>query len=927
MQRQLLESPWARPAQDVLLATGGSPHGLTPEEARQRLAAYGPNALTAKGRESWYVLFLKQFANPLVYMLMGAAGIKAYFKGLVDAAVIGAVLVFMAIIGFAQEMKARKAMVALLNLSAPKAKVRRGGRTSLLEAAELVPGDVLILEAGDRVAADARLLEAANLKINESAFTGESLPVEKEIHPVPPDAALHDRINMVFMGTSVSHGRAIGVITATGMQTEIGRITRAISEVEKDRTPLQRSIEKLGQALIWVVSGACVMLAVAGLLHHMEWIDVLLLAVAAAVSGIPEGLPAAVTVVLAICVSRMASRNVITRRLAAVETLGSATVICSDKTGTLTVNQMTVRQIWVGGRHLQVTGNGYEPKGEFLHDRLQVDPRQDADLMRLLRISALCNDAILNGNAAGWSILGDPTEGALLAAAGKAGLCKAELEETQPRLAEIPFESERQFMATLHPEDGRRTAYVKGSVERLLTLCASLRTPQGDISLDASARRTVLEANRAMADGALRVIGIAAASYPVELGKLDPHKISGRLVLVGLAGMIDPPREEARRAIQSCRQAGIRVVMITGDNPYTAAAIASQLGICPPTEPALVGHEIEAMTDEQLLTACHVRSVFARIEPLHKLRIVKAFNKDGHVTAMTGDGVNDAPALEAAGIGVAMGITGTDVAKEASDMVLADDNFASIVAAVEEGRIVFNRLRNVTFFLLMTCCTELLILFLSVAFYGEAPLEPVQILWINLVTGAMVAIPLGLEPGTGDEMLQPPREKGVGLVYPGMLLRLGFTALSASLPVVWIFHHAPLPAGVDAVAAHEVRQTIAFTAIVIFEWFFAFQARSAEKGVLRIGLFRNPWLGICMVLGLGLQALVVYLPLAKEIFHTRPLTPEELPWMLLPAVIGVTLESLRKSLAPQLFDRGQWRLSGRQRPPRGEGSKVEGLNI
>ncbi len=416
--------------------------------------------------------------------------------------------------------------------------------------------------------------------------------------------------------------------------------------------------------------------------------------------------------------------------------------------------------------------------------------------MHLLRVAALCNDAILNKTAGNWGILGDPTEGALLAAAAKAGLRKGELEAKQPRLGEIPFESEKQYMATLHAEDGRRVAYVKGSVERLLAMCTSVRTPQGEQPLDAATRSAVLEANEHMAGKAQRVLAIAVAPYPIELGKIAPANLAGRLVLLGLVGMIDPPREEARRAIQACKEAGIRVAMITGDNPLTAAAIAGQLGICETCDSALVGHEIEAMDDDQLLAQCRTRNVYARIEPLHKLRIVNTLKRDGHIAAMTGDGVNDAPALDAADIGVAMGITGTDVAKEAADMVLADDNFASIVAAVEEGRIVFNRLRNATFFLLLTCTAELLTLFMSVAFYGESPLEPIQILWINLVTGAMVAIPLGLEPGIGNELLQPPRDPRVGLLYPGMLLRIGLTGLCMSLLVTWIFHHAPLPAGV-----------------------------------------------------------------------------------------------------------------------------------
>ncbi|MBN2449321.1 MAG: HAD-IC family P-type ATPase [Lentisphaeria bacterium] len=914
-----VQHPWAEPPGEVLKALEGSADGLSSAAARERLAQYGPNTLRTRDRDAWYVLFLRQFANPLVYMLIGAAGVKAYFKGPVDAAVIGAVLLFMALIGFVQEMKARKAMAALLSLSAPKAKVRRQGRRALLDAAELVPGDLLVLEAGDRIAADARLLESANLKVNESTFTGESLPVEKGVPAVAPDARLHERRNMLFMGTAVSQGRGLAVVTATGMATEIGGIAEAMGGAKKEKTPLQQSIDNLGHSLIWVVLGACIVLIAVGLLRGMGWIDVFLLAVAAAVAGIPEGLPAAVTIVLAICVSRMAARNVIIRKLTAVETLGTATVICSDKTGTLTVNQMTVRAIWTGGRYLTVSGSGYGGDGGFEQDGRHIDP-DDGDLSRLLRAGALCNDAILSRTDAGWDVMGDPTEGALLAAAAKTGLKKEELEQKYPRLGEIPFESEQQYMATLHVEDGRRVAYVKGSVERLLGLCGRIQTPRGEQALDEGQRQSVVAANDRMAGEALRVLAAAVADYPAELGPLDPTRLQGRLVFLGLVGMIDPPREEARRAIQTCQRAGIRVAMITGDSPITAAAIAAQLGICKPGDAALVGREIEAMDDEALISACRERAVFARIEPLHKLRIVNAFKRDGQVVAMTGDGVNDAPALEAAGIGVAMGITGTDVAKEAADMVLSDDNFASIVAAVEEGRVIFNRLRSATFFLLMTCTAELLTLFLSVAFYGESPLEPIQILWINLVTGAMAAIPLGLEPGIGDELSQPPREPGVGLVYPGMVLRILLAGLFLSLTATWIFHHAPLPGAVDAATAHGIRQTVVFTGIVVFEWLFAFQARSAEKGVFRLGILRNPWLLVGMVAGLSLQALVVYLPAANRVFHTQPLTPIEVAWTLIPGVLAVAAESIRKQFAPTLFGRGQWRRAAQHpagQPPAG----------
>ncbi|MBN2383163.1 HAD-IC family P-type ATPase [bacterium] len=902
-----VNTPWALTPEQALDVAMASRNGLDQSSAAQRLADHGRNVLTAEDREPWYVILLQQFTNPLVYMLIGAAGVKAYFKGATDAIVIGVVLLFMALVGFVQEMKAKKAMAALLSLSAPKAKVRRSGTTRLVDAAEVVLGDLLILDAGDRIVADARLIEAVNLRINESTFTGESLPVEKDIRVLPPDAPIHDRRNMAFMGTTVTRGRAVALVTATGMRTEIGRIAQAVASTGKDKTPLQQSIEKLGHALIWVVVGACTMLAVAALLQGMSWMDVMLLAVAAAVSGIPEGLPAAVTVVLSICVNGLAKRNVLIRKLAAVETLGTATVICSDKTGTLTLNQMTVRGIWTGRRHLTVTGSGYEPLGEFLQDNIRVEPSDDTALLYTLRGACLCNDAILSTTDTGHQILGDPTEGALLAASGKAGLGKKELEASHPRLGEIPFESEQQFMATLHAEDDQRVAYVKGSLERLLPMCAHLRTSDGDLEMDAAARQEVIEANEFLAAQAFRVLAVAVAPYPVTLGRLETSHLPGRLVLLGLVGMLDPPRDEARSAIQDCKRAGIRVAMITGDNPKTAAAIATALGISEAGETATIGREIEAMDDDQLLATCRVQNVYARIEPLHKLRIVQAFKRDGHVTAMTGDGVNDAPALEAAGIGIAMGITGTDVAKEAADMVLADDNFASIVAAIEEGRIVFNRLRNVTFFLLMTCTGELATLFLSVALYGESPLEPIQILWINLVNGALVAIPLGLEPGSGDELSQPPRDSSVGLLYPGMLLRIAFSGLFMALPVTWIFHHAPLPELPDEATAHALRQTIAFTGIVVFELLFAFQARSAEKGILKLGLFRNRAMFLSMTVGLGLQMLVVYLPIANRVFHTLPLPIVDWSWVVLPAFVVVTLEALRKLMAPHLFAAGQWK--------------------
>jgi len=906
-----VERSWSLDSQQVFAALGTTREGLSAEEARRRLTQYGRNVLQAKEREPWYVLLAHQFANPLVYLLIGAAVVKAVFKGPADAGVIVAVLVFMALIGFIQELKARQAMAALLELSAPRSKVRRGGVPAVVEAAELVPGDILLLEAGDRIGADARLVEAVELRVNESTFTGESLPVKKTVQVVAPDAPLHDRINMVFMGTAVSHGRGVAVVCATGMGTEIGRIAGAINTAVKDVTPLQRSIEKLGRAILWVVGGACLALGAVAFTKGMPWVDVLLLAVAASVAAIPEGLPAAVTVVLAICVNRMAKRNVLIRKLTAVETLGTATVICSDKTGTLTLNQMTVREVWTSGATYALTGGGYDPSGTFEREGVPADPMSDPVTAELLRGVVLCNDAAQRRGGSGWEIVGDPTEGALVVATAKAGIDVGHLREQAPRVGEMPFESERRFMATAHRIGDRTVVYVKGSVEKLLTLCGALRTPAGDVPLDERTRDLVLQANTSMGRRAMRVLAVACAPVTeTEAVNLTETSFAGKLTFLGLTGMIDPPREEARRAVQQCRSAGIRVVMITGDNPVTAAAIAAQLGICGPEDTAVTGRELEAMNDRQLRETCRTRTVFARIEPLHKLRIVNAFKSEGHIVAMTGDGVNDAPALEAASIGVAMGITGTDVAKEAADMVLTDDNFASIVAAVEEGRIVFNRLRSATFFLLMTCAGELLTLFLSVFFYGESPLEPIQILWVNLVTGALVAIPLGLEPGIGDELTYPPRHPAVGLLYPGMLTRIITVGILMGVPVTWIFHHAPLPSAADPATVHTMRQTVVFTGIIIFEWLFAFQARSPEKGVFALGVLRNRWLFLCMVIGIGMQLMVVYLPAANAVFHTKPLTLSEWLWALLPGVTALGVEELRKAVAPRLFGAGQWRPVG-----------------
>jgi Ca2+-transporting ATPase len=873
--------------------------GLPESEAAARLARFGPNVLQGRAKTPLVVLFFRQLANPLAYILMAAALVKLFAKGVLDAVVIGAVLALMAVIGFVQELRAEKAMEALKNMVTPRSRVRRGGQVAAVAAVELVPGDLIILEAGDRVPVDGRLIEATNLKVNESALTGESMPVEKHTAALTGTVALADRRNMVYTGTVVTNGRATALTAATGMQTEMGRIAAAIQNVPQEKTPLQRSVDRFGHVMLLIVPGICVLLALAGVYRGLPAMDIFLMVVAAAVSAVPEGLPAVVTVTLAVGMRAMAKRHAIIRRLLAVETLGSTTVVCSDKTGTLTLNQMTVSRLYADGRFYDVEGSGYEPVGQIRANGPTVAAQNDATLECLLRAGALCNDALLTGAPPASSILGDPTEGALVVAAAKAGLRKEQLELAWPRLNEIPFQSERQWMATLHSNSGKRTIFVKGAPERVLAMSATVARSGGSAPLGEEARQAILGAVDHLAGDALRVMALAYCDYAGQPGELDEPSLRGRLTFLGLAGMSDPPRAEAQAAVRQCQEAGIRAVMITGDNPATAAAVARRIGL--PDGRPVTGAEIGRMSDAELDGAVRGASVFARIEPLHKLRIVQAYKRQGEVVAMTGDGVNDAPALETADIGIAMGITGTDVAKEAADMVLADDNFASILVAVEEGRSIFNRLRNVTFFLLTTCFGELLALMLCVFFVGVAPLEPLQILWINLLTGSIMAIPLGLEPRTGLELRQTPRDPRVGLLYPGLLLRCGFLAVllgvGVALLFAWTLRHYDL---------REAR-TAAFSAIVVFEWLVAFNARSDELTIFRLGVLRNRPLLLALAIAVLLQLAVVHLPFMHGPFNTVPMHAVEWAMAMTLGVGMFVAETLRKLFAPRLFSLGKWK--------------------
>ena len=885
----------------ALETLGSRRSGLAVTEAKSRLLQYGPNELKGRKKTPPVIVFLRQFLSPLIYVLMVAAIISLIVEHFIDAGVVLGVLVLNAAIGFIQETRAEKAMEALIQMAAPKARVRRDGEIKLIPAREIVPGDIVLLETGDRVPADARLIEVSNLKANEAMLTGESMPVEKSTDAMREDVPLAERKNMVHMGTIVNYGRATAMAVRTGMATDIGQIATAIQEIKQEKTPLQKNISKVSRYIVVLFLSICALLVAVGLLKGLDWLEVFLLAVAAAVSAIPEGLPAVVTVVLAVGMRIMARRNAIIRKLVAVETLGSATVICSDKTGTLTLNEMTVQRLYADGQWIEVTGEGYIPQGEFRRDGQPVDLQNEPQINLMLRIGALCNDSFLTrqDNDECCDIYGDPTEGALLVAATKAGMNKEKLEKAYPRLDEIPFQSEKQYMATLHPRDGGRVAYVKGSVERILALSRHRLKGEQVVPLTEKEVDAIMQANDDMAGQALRVIATAYVELPSELEDLKDEHIRGNLIFAGLAGMADLPREEAREAVRLCQQAGIRVVMITGDHKVTAESIARQLEL--PPGKTVTGLELQQMSDEELYQQVESISVFARIEPLHKLRIVNALKSHGHVVAMTGDGVNDAPALKAANIGIAMGITGTDVAKEGSDMILADDNFASVVAAVDEGRAIFNRLRNVLFFLLSTNLGELLALALSLLFVGRAPLLAVQIIWVNLVTDTTAAVPLGLEPKVGDELRQPPRHPGVGIIFPGLLLRIIFMATFMGVGVFLIFRWA------EPRMSIEEARTITFCTMVAFEWFRAFNARSDEYTVFRLGIFRNRWLFMAISGAIALQLIVVYAPFMQVAFSTIPLTVEKWGIALVAGASLFIIEETRKALFPRLFSLGKWR--------------------
>jgi len=876
--------------------------GLNVDEAARRRAHEGPNELPEAPPPSLLKLFISQFASFLVWVLIGAAIVSGLLEDWIDAAAILAIVFLNGVLGFVQEFRVERSLAALRKMSVATARAIREGTLQSIPARELVRGDVIVLEAGDRIPADSRLLYATNFQAQEASLTGESTPVQKQVGLLDTtEVPLADQRNMVFMGTVAVSGKARGLVVATGLGTELGRIAAMIqkaAEAERVETPLQRRLEQFGYTLLWLALGVVTVVFALGYLRGEPLVEMFLISVSLAVAAVPEGLPAVVTITLALGVTRMAKRHALIRKLPAIETLGSATVICTDKTGTLTKNEMTVTRLFVGDQSFEVTGEGYEPKGKIREIRADpkvlstefpsqgFDHRSDDSSLRtqyaalfpglhqLLTAAVLCNGATVQQENGTWRIIGDPTEGALLVAAAKAGLTKAALERRAPLDREVPFDAERKMMTIIRRTEHGRMAYCKGAPDVLLKHCAARVTLDGGTeSLDDEHRQLIGEANDSLAQQALRVLGVAYRS--VDLPVSSDEEVERGLIFLGLFAMKDPLRPEAARAVRLCRDAGIRTVMITGDHKETAIAIARELGLHRDDGVALSGSELDGLTDEQLTQRVEHVSVYARVSAEHKLRIIQAWKRNGAIVAMTGDGVNDAPAIKAADIGVAMGMVGTDVTKEASDMVVTDDNFASIAAAVEEGRGIFDNIRKTVHFLLSCNVSEVLVMLFATLLGLPLPLLPIQILWMNLVTDGIPALALAVDPKAPDLMSQPPRrpddrlfDRTRFLSIGGEGLMLALVALSAFSASLFLWHQSL-----------EQARTVAFTVMVVAQLVHAFNSRSDQLSLFQLGITTNRSLIWAFLLSLGVQLAVLTIPAAAPIFKVAPLPLED--WELM----------------------------------------------
>lgn len=878
--------------------------GLSKQEAEVRLKRSGANQLTEGKKSSLFVLFLSQFRDFMVWILIIATLLSALLGEYTDAIAIIAIIILNAILGFVQEMRAEKSLNALKKLSAPTARVLREGDWVRIDATQLVPGDIIRVESGDRIPADIRFLQAENLYVEESALTGESLPVQKsEERLEKADLPLGDRKNMGYMGTMVVRGRALGVVVATGMATEMGRIAHLIETAEEMETPLQRRLDQLGKVLVAVAIILTGVVVVTGIMHGQNAYDMFLAGVSLAVAAIPEGLPAIVTIALALGVQRMIKKRAIVRKLPSVETLGCATVVCSDKTGTLTQNKMTVTHLWVDNKQIEITGNGYEPTGKFCYQGKAFNPLTSPAIMRMMEIAVLCNNALLQcqqvkegllkRKQTAWRIDGDPTEGALLVLGAKAGYEADRLKNDWKRLKEYPFDSERKMMSVwVENRRGQQFLFSKGAPDVLLARCSHVLYEGKVIPLTPRWKAAISAQVEQLAAKALRTLAFAYKEMKSH-NHLVSQRVEQGLIFVGFAGMIDPPRPEVYEAIRICHRAGIKTVMITGDHQITADAIAHQLGIKRPEGLTITGSDLYTMDDEEFAKKVNEIDVYARVSPEHKLRIVKALQNQGHVVAMTGDGVNDAPAIKAADIGIAMGISGTDVSKEASSLVLADDHFATIVSAVEEGRHIYDNIRKFISYLLASNVGEILVMFMAMLCGLPLPLVPIQILWVNLVTDGLPAMALGVDPAEENTMNRPPRNsresvfaRGVGwkIVSRGLLIGL------CSLGAFWVTY-------LDHPDQLVLAQTVAFSTLVLAQLIYVFDCR-ASGSIFSRNPFNNKALLLAVLSSLLLLLIVIYYPPLQPIFNTVSLGLREWILICVASILPVNIAGLLDQLRP-----------------------------
>jgi Ca2+-transporting ATPase len=872
MQPSNETSDWHRMAPAAVVQQLGSDgsSGLSSTEAARRLIEYGANELRAADRLSPWAILLGQFRNVLIAILLVATALSIFLGHGAEAIAIALIVIFAVLLGFAQEYRSERALEALRQMAAPTATALRDGEEVVVPARDIVPGEVILLRSGDKVSADARLIEAVNLQIEEAALTGESLPVEKQTEPLSGDELpVAERKNMVYAGTTIAYGRGRGVVVATGMATEFGKTAELLESVASAKTPLQENLDKVGNTLARAALFIVAIIVALGLYRGQPFMEMLIFGIALAVAAVPEALPAVVTISLALGVQRMAKRNALVRRLPAVETLGSTSVICSDKTGTLTKDEMTVRQIYVAKDTFEVSGAGFEPHGEFTRAGAVVEPSEPLKL--LLRAAVMTSDARLARSNGRWEIKGDPTEGALVVLAAKAGLRKIDMEEQFPRVHEIPFSSEAKRMTTLHRSPSGLVAYAKGAPEIILESCTCQLTEAGAEALNKARKETIQQVAREMARQALRVLAVAYKSNATL------EHFENDMVFLGLVGMIDPPRSEARVAIQRCEQAGIKPVMITGDHPVTAEAVARELGLLK-TGRVITGSELEAMSEPDFERAVEEVSVYARVSPAHKLRVVTALQKKDHVVAMTGDGVNDAPALKKADIGIAMGITGTDVSKEAAAMTLTDDNFATIVAAVEEGRAIFNNIKKYLMYLLSSNIGEIGLM-LGAALLGlPLPLTAVQILYVNLATDGLPALALAVDPPEEDLMRRPPRNRRTGIFTRPVIVLMVIGGLW-SMTVNLLLFHWLLSTGRSLVEA----MAMIFVLLVMIEFFKAYNFRSDRVSALQRP-FANLWLNIAILAELGLLVVIIYLPFFQYLLGTASMGAAD--WLLVVGLAG-----------------------------------------